>query len=881
MSKDKYRIISLYACDIYAEIQKNGKDVGVSIANDDKEGYYKAFNAFLDFSLDSIKLKEVFESKLKEKFYFKDKRGVLYTKAVINVDFSFVYEERQEDSKSVNKVDSKNLRKILYMEGFMLDGRRYVRYKRSAGSSRDGRCLFILEELLLEMEKWGECGLDKNNGDLASWEAYKALSLSSIKEIVKIPIEGILFVDDYVDEFEEEVVAVRYTNKKIESQVETTRVKNNIWDGESLLDESIFNENFPSRHMLLLRNKFFKSCAFKTKIQQWFADNGITNVEQLRKVGGYTLATDVSQIVMITTTSSLKYLKFSKYPLSMESIQEWRKHVDDEFGVVKVDKRTRFFNGDMVRANYQFLNTIGLQKKEVEGFIDDNVWLLRQMREDPAIMGYYFSDLSKKEGDWMTDENEVDEKDNDRADIVFSLMEKNGDFWKTKIYQEFRDSVTENTKDQLVQGHFLIDGTNATLFGNGPELLKRAIGTFNREEIALGKGEIRCAQFRDGRELLCSRSPHITMGNLYLAKNKLGGDIWKYFEIGTNVVCVNAIGENLQSRLNGCDYDSDTMLITSNSMLIEVAKRYYEDFKVPVCLIPEEKGSGKSHSEAEVDALTSQNKIGEIVNLSQRLNSILWNTLNESKNKDIKEVMPIYNDICALAVLSGIEIDKAKRNYAVQSGSVLEGIRKKYQSLLKEKPLFFKKVDDKNQTQKKTDGKEKPVDLYKEYHTAMDYIYSLTQEKGDFRKGRVGKKEEVSLSKFFGIIEKPSRQDYNIKNKIIEILEEYEKAIKYQQARLRTSRGDKEVIREDISLIIKEREEEVLGYIKNERILKLVLNEIEKKNKDYWIFYSILLSKGNPYLDRLLISGGETYYIYEDDRGDITLCGHNFSKAKR
>ncbi|MBR2293399.1 MAG: hypothetical protein IKA44_03725 [Clostridia bacterium] len=33
--------------------------------------------------------------------------------------------------------------------GFDIDGIHYVRYKRSAGSSRDGRCLFIAESNLV------------------------------------------------------------------------------------------------------------------------------------------------------------------------------------------------------------------------------------------------------------------------------------------------------------------------------------------------------------------------------------------------------------------------------------------------------------------------------------------------------------------------------------------------------------------------------------------------------------------------------------------------------------------------------------------------------------------------------------------------------------
>lgn len=57
------------------------------------------------------------------------------------------------------------------------------------------------------MDKWSGCGL-KAQIDLASWESYKALSLSSIKGTINIPLGGIFFVPDYKSIFTEEVVSV-------------------------------------------------------------------------------------------------------------------------------------------------------------------------------------------------------------------------------------------------------------------------------------------------------------------------------------------------------------------------------------------------------------------------------------------------------------------------------------------------------------------------------------------------------------------------------------------------------------------------------------------------------------------------------------------------
>lgn len=82
--------------------------------------------------------------------------------------------------------------------------------------------------------------------------------------------------------------------------------------------------------MLLLRNKFFKSCAFRTKLQKWIKDKNIT-LDDIKK-RGFTLATDVSQIVMVTTPNSLKYLKFAG-GLFEKNICKWVENVTDWFAL--------------------------------------------------------------------------------------------------------------------------------------------------------------------------------------------------------------------------------------------------------------------------------------------------------------------------------------------------------------------------------------------------------------------------------------------------------------------------------------------------------------------------------------------------------------------
>ncbi|MBO4423783.1 MAG: hypothetical protein J5879_10100, partial [Clostridia bacterium] len=371
------RILSLEANDIVKDMSANPEAGYIIPKNKDGKTSLSKFTNTLDRSLDRDKLEEVYKSKLRRNSMTFDVEGKDCTLAVINVEFNYNVDEFNIDFNTyvrygysynadmlkdgayvdengkliaiqtgvdVNDplppevlgnsfkyengkykvgtkhtiMDTKKLREYLYINGFdVFNGKEtihYVRYKRSAGSARDGRCLFVDARLYDSMARWDRCGLpgvkEGDEIDLASWEAYIALTMSSIIDTIEIRPENILLVDDYNSIFTDKVAAVtlNQVTKKLEASIEEEKeICNCIWDGESLLDESMFGEKYKEKGMLLLRNRFFKSCAFNTNIQKWFEDNSITDVGQLN---GFTQAKDIRDIKLIITPSSLKYLKF-------------------------------------------------------------------------------------------------------------------------------------------------------------------------------------------------------------------------------------------------------------------------------------------------------------------------------------------------------------------------------------------------------------------------------------------------------------------------------------------------------------------------------------------------------------------------------------------
>lgn len=420
-----------------------------------------------------------------------------------------------------------------------MDGIHYVRYKRSSGSSRVGKCLFIDELLYPKMHEWEMCGLTVEEGqeiDLAALESYIALTLSSIVGTLEINPRNILLIPDYESRFMDKVIAVREKDGKLAAGEEVTEICNSIWDGQSLMDKSLFGP-FEDKGFLLLRNRFFKSACFNTNIQQWFRDNGISDVETLRAAGGKTIATRIDDIKLITTPSSIKYLKFGSY-------EQWLANLDPMFGAVKFEKPTHFFNGRMVQAHYQLLCTLQMSEQDVRSFLQPTLDYVRLLKTDPDVVRFHIKYPENQEFELTPATS--------KNDVVYKMMGITNKFAKTKLFRDFQNDLVKSYMMNARCGHVLVNGNYSTLLGNGIEMLQAAIGRFSGKSV-IGAGHIHAKRFEYGKTILGSRSPHVSIGNVWLSENVESEQIDRYFNMTNEIVYVNSIGENLLARLSGCD----------------------------------------------------------------------------------------------------------------------------------------------------------------------------------------------------------------------------------------------------------------------------------------------------------------------------------------
>ncbi len=693
---------------------------------------------------------------------------------------------------------------------------------------------------------------------MAAYESYISLPSSSIIDTLSILPENILLIDDFDSVFRENVIETHNENGWLTTSENNCEISNSIWDGQSLIDVSLM-DNYACYGMVLLRNLMFKSCCFNCNIQQWFKDNNITDISQLN---GKTRATKVEDVKLITTPNSIKYLKF-------DTLDNWLDNLYPNFGIVKHDKKTHFFGGKLVQTHYQLINTLQLSKDEVRELLKESLDFAQLLRDNPAVVRHYikYPDIDKFEP--MT------KPMIDKNDVVYNLMCINNNFTKTKYYQEFLHDLLASYYKNLKNGHIYVNGNYSTLLGNPIEMLQQSIGIFNGKS-QIGIGNIHNTRFEYNKILSGSRSPHVTMGNILLVTNRENQLIDHYFNLTDEIVCINSIGENILQRLSGADFDSDTMLLTDNEILIRAAKRNYRTFKTPTSFVTAKKVKRyyTPEEQADLDIKTSVNKIGEIINLSQELNSLLWDKMyHGAEYEDIKE---LYYDICQLDIMSGIEIDKAKKEFDINNAKELDKMREKYKEELsdeynkKKMPHFFAHIS-------RQKGYYNPHKKnYCKYNTSMDYLQTIVNGfkiKNPYKKNWLPFVSILDNSLFYSthVNQKQINKIYNILKKYISdrkniFATDLSKDDKFEKSQILYKN------------LISEIDSEKIGFSTLFRLLSSIENKENSQIKNTLL--QILYMCGNESFNKAIISSCCEIEQLEECGNDLKLFGIGYKIAK-
>lgn len=639
-------------------------------------------------------------------------------KSVLKNNKIEIKDKERDDKLFVDnaKMDKDQVRDELYRDGFKLEFKRkksdkkelieYVLWYRTPSKSRVGDAVF-LNKKLIDIKKWQRMGLELPEGEakVVEMAAYEALTSSNIIDKIEIdPYKNILVVNDLKSFFKTNCAIVR-TNDKGECFVsnELYEVSNTLFDGQALLDDSLFTDKSAFK---LLRHHFFKACAFRTYIKKFMMDSFGDKYETATVKDRYNNDIKVSDILLITTENAMKWEKFQDIGANYDL---WRQKVSEDgnlFGVAKTDHISKYNNlfddGKCYqRMSYQHINTLSLEEgkeiDEMRELLQDTIRFIDRLKSDSE---YFLQYLQRNA-------NEVNANQ-----MVIDLYRNVSNFDKSAFFRTFKNEAIYKYVETVRNGKVLCSGDNLTLVGSPYIMLLHAVGKVPVQDGIIDKNfqdetlpvsddyiSVYTPLFEDGEYLASFRNPHNSPNNSGYNRNYKHHLMTKYFNFNSNIMAVNMIHTEEQDLKNGEDQDSDFCYVTNNRVVILSAKSVFRKFPCIVNDIEKDPKPYENNVESLIvidnELAKSKYDIGLSSNLAQLAMSWFW----MDKSNELAEI------VCIMSVLAQCAIDNSKRKYAVSIRdeikriSNLKCMNKKVENSkcrkIKAKPYFWQYINQK------------------------------------------------------------------------------------------------------------------------------------------------------------------------------------------
>lgn len=546
-------------------------------------------------------------------------------------------------------------------------------------------------------------------------------------------------------------------------------VKNVLWDGMGLIDESVFPKNMNG--FIYCRSHFFKSCLFRGNIKEFFKDYCTEhNIEYdkftTEKIDLFGRKLSLANIDVVITDKSLKWLKFidmmgGTKKKAFDYYKQYMKKQNNWFTIVKTAHSSKW--GDMQLMAYQMNNSLPSTDKETLSRIADmSVNYLRALKKtnDETYLEY----LKNKKNKFNINE------------IILSLVKWNPDFRKTAFFRDKKTKDISKLKNEYFkQGRLLQEGDNLTVMGNPIALLMKAVGDNPLEEniFELESDAVQCytVRFKDNERLASFRSPHNSPNNILHFHNVYSDKLSKYFaNLGRNVIVINMIGTDVQARASGMDEDTDFVYTTNQPDLAELARKAYTNYPTIINGVAE-KGNSSYHFRLEDFAqmdnqiAAAQQSIGTSTDTAQLALSYYYDE-GMDEGVDGNELKKCF---VILSVIGQISIDLAKKEFDIDVVNEINRIKRLPCMKGKDIPEFFAN------TKKSRNNKEFEDDKIRSMNCPMDIIAKNIDSRVI---GHALGTTRVPVHKFFNENIKGKGNTYKYK-KIIEASKTYNNSIRY------------------------------------------------------------------------------------------------------
>lgn len=716
----------------------------------------------------------------------------------------------------------------------------YKMLMRSTGKAKEGACIFICEKLHKKALDYITMKLyDKmpfNNANIVGLSAYSTLITATAIDYISIPLANIFVAKDesvstmkqaltvkvekvqeikqkldysetesYINQFNLTFYKMKQKNDPnlkqirktkaaliekgieieecpvkeeieyvercyVERKDEESAIVNTLWDGMGLIDDSIFPDDMDG--FIYCRSHFFKSCLFRGNIQQYFKDYYGDKFDHAVVTDMLGREIKVSDIKVVITENSLKWMKFvdlmgGTCESAFMYYNKFMKKHGERFAIVKTGHSSKW--GELQRSSYQMNGSLPTTDEDI-------------LKEVAKVSIDYCSNLKLDHNAFREHLKITGTSKYSFNNVLLALDDWNEDFKRTKYFNDKKvDIISRFKKERLQLGKLLQYGDNLTICGNLVSLLMKVVGKdFLQEECfeSIEDG-IQCytSRFNEGERIAGFRSPHNSPNNIVHLINVYPPSIQKYFpKLGKNVIVINGIGTDVQSRLNGQDLDTDAIYATNQKQIVELARKAYKEYPTIIngiksVDISSYNKSMESYAKMDNAISASQYAVGYASNIAQLALSYYYD--GGGNDREIEDIFIICS------VLAQVAIDSAKRNFEIEVEPELSKIS--HFACMKHKPQYprfyagVQKLKAKYSKRRRVEMLDSDIG---DFNCPMDIIYRIIdKEVIDLRKNKNLIEETISLGTLVADAVDIKNVDRKQRQKVISIVNDYSKVV--------------------------------------------------------------------------------------------------------
>lgn len=560
----------------------------------------------------------------------------------------------------------------LFRNGFIYNGKRYLRFGKSASQAKDGVTVFVVDSMYHKLMKISMLDIDVDNKDvvISKYEAQRCLIFSSCT-LLNIKIPNIVIVDEY------EKVLKNQDIKYSEDVDKNGYIRHEITEGKVDVRLSPFDGFGVHRRFIgeqcatdigldyvpaaiQVRLPFTKGLSVEFDFEDYYKSMGVSEITDV--CGN---KHNIKDVDCIWNTSMFKAFGLFKEKYGKSAISEYfsiLEKYDFKLGVSKYSHHTDDINF-MTRLNFQYLQCLDLQNKKYLNHynslklnLNDEYNLLDDSNDGKIIkMAKYSTDLFYKivggELFHCLKFLGVSNSEDDMCGNYIKAILINKDMLNDPSIKRFLLRKAKKYINEFKLGKIYCDGFYHLVCGDIIAYLEYCAGI--SPVGVLKEDEFFVSTIFSNENVAAFRSPLVCQSEVKIARalNCVAG-YEKYFEHfkNQNLVMINEYDLTMP-QMGGMDQDGDIVFLTNNQIILD------SKIEKKIVVSVNDKAVAKKlaynmDNIIDYELRSRDSRIGEITNIAT---SILNRYTENQKYKKMND-----DNVSFLRLLQGIEIDSIK-----------------------------------------------------------------------------------------------------------------------------------------------------------------------------------------------------------------------------